>query len=123
MPKMLLPSTGVVDIFTIHTRLNPEEHRKVLHPDTIFVTAVRDPVPLFESAFNYFRLEQFYSATLEQFLNWPYEVGVLFKSAIIIKRNMNSFSLNFDTNTRVPKIGKMKPFSFKFDTNAIELQR
>ena len=75
MPKKLLPSTGVVDIFTIHTRLNPEEHRKVLHPDTVFVTAVRDPISLFESLYNYFSLQNYYKASFEEFLDWPYEVS------------------------------------------------
>ena len=74
IPKYLLPPSGVVDIFTVHTRLNPEEHRKVLHPDTVFVTAVRDPVELFESFFNYYKLSHVYGAELEEFLNWPFEV-------------------------------------------------
>ena len=95
--KELLPPNGIADIFTLHTRLNPEEHRKVLYPDTIYVTAVRDPVGLFESLFNYFELQDSYGASLEDFLNWSYEVLLTnnFNSKIFIylrKFSISDFS-------------------------------
>ncbi|KAF2347746.1 Galactose-3-O-sulfotransferase, partial [Trinorchestia longiramus] len=70
--KELLPPDGVVDLFAVHTRLNPSEHRKILHPDTVFVTVVRDPALLFESLYNYFRLSKHFNGSqLEEFLNFP----------------------------------------------------
>lgn len=76
VPRLLLPQSGVVDIFAMHTRLNPPEHRKILHPDTSFVTVVRDPALLYESLYNYFHLNHFYGMTLETFLSQPLEVSM-----------------------------------------------
>ncbi|XP_018014415.1 galactosylceramide sulfotransferase [Hyalella azteca] len=72
IPKPLLPSKGVVDIFAVHSRLNLPEHRKVLHPDSVFITVVRDPVNLFESLYNYFYLKYYYDLTLAQYMELPF---------------------------------------------------
>ena len=77
VPQELRPSSGFVDIFAMHTRLNVQEHRQVLHPDSVYVTAVRSPPLLFESLYNYFNLTEDLGVTLEQFLDMPLEVGDL----------------------------------------------
>lgn len=77
VPRRLLPPEGVVDIFAVHTRLNPSEHRKILHPDTVFVTIVRDPSLLFESLYSYYHLGKYFDgAPLEEFLNFPLQVKI-----------------------------------------------
>uniref|UniRef100_A0A6A7FX66 Galactosylceramide sulfotransferase-like n=2 Tax=Hirondellea gigas TaxID=1518452 RepID=A0A6A7FX66_9CRUS len=71
IPNNLLPSNGKVDIFAVHTRLNLEEHMKILHPDTFFVTVVREPAHLFDSLYSYFRLNNYFGVSLEDYLNYP----------------------------------------------------
>ena len=71
-----LPPSGIVDIFATHTRLNPDEHRKILHKDAIWVTAVRDPTTLFESLYNYFYLSGTYGKTLTEYLNLSLKVFI-----------------------------------------------
>ncbi|KAF2361227.1 Galactose-3-O-sulfotransferase [Trinorchestia longiramus] len=73
IPSNLLPKSGKVDVFAVHTRLNPLEHMEVLHPDTVFVTAVREPVSLFESLYNFFNFQNFNGLSLTEFLNLPFE--------------------------------------------------
>ena len=85
MPESLTPRSGKVDIFTVHTRLNIEEHKKVMPPDTIYITSVRDPITMLESIFNYFYLKKFYKTDFPGFvLNWNLTVsaiGLTFKCA------------------------------------------
>ncbi|CAL4072913.1 unnamed protein product, partial [Meganyctiphanes norvegica] len=71
MPGHLLPPSGKVDIFALHTRLDISELTKVLHNDTFWVTVVRDPVDLFESLYNFFHLEKNYMSSLEEFAKSP----------------------------------------------------
>lgn len=78
MATKYLPPEGLVDIFAVHTRLNPEEHRKILHPDAVFVTVVRNPATLFESLYNYFQLSYIYGGySLQRYLDQPFEVCML----------------------------------------------
>ncbi|XP_047485713.1 galactosylceramide sulfotransferase-like isoform X1 [Penaeus chinensis] len=71
IPKNLLPPSGKVDIFAVHTRLNFKEHSSVLHNDTRWVTLVRDPATLYESLFNFFHLKNGYNLDLSSFSSQP----------------------------------------------------
>lgn len=42
------------DILCSHMRLNTEELKKVMPPNTVYVTILRDPVQTFESVFSYY---------------------------------------------------------------------
>ena len=77
IPSWLLPASGKVDIFALHTRLNVPEHQLILHSDTVFVTAVRDPAAQFESLYNFFKFDQFYKMTLEKFATKTIEVNLI----------------------------------------------
>ncbi|CAL4087305.1 unnamed protein product [Meganyctiphanes norvegica] len=88
IPRHLLPPSGKVDIFALHTRLDISEHTKVLHNDTFWVTVVRDPVDLFESLYNYFHLQNFYMSSLEDFVKSP------LKSLLHHPRYLNKFGHN-----------------------------
>ncbi|XP_068246872.1 galactosylceramide sulfotransferase-like isoform X2 [Palaemon carinicauda] len=71
IPPNLLPRSGKVDIFAVHTRLNVEEHSKILHNDTRWITIVRDPSALYESLFNFFHLGDIYGVHLSLFSRVP----------------------------------------------------
>ncbi|XP_037793108.1 galactosylceramide sulfotransferase-like [Penaeus monodon] len=71
IPKSLLPPSGKVDIFAVHTRLNFKDHSSVLHNDTRWVTLVRDPATLYESLFNFFHLKNGYNLDLSSFSSQP----------------------------------------------------
>ena len=75
IPQNLLPPSGMVDIFAVHTRLNPTQHLKIMPNDTFYVTAVRNPVTLFESLYNYFHLELLNGLTFKKYLRLPVEVS------------------------------------------------
>jgi Galactose-3-O-sulfotransferase len=46
------------DIFTHHTRFSAQDVDKVMPPDTKKVTILREPTALFESLYNYYRLNR-----------------------------------------------------------------
>lgn len=91
MPKKLLPSDGVVDIFAVHSRLNPSQHSLVLHADARWLTVVREPAALYESLFNYyhmngafgFSLQEFSSKSLQELANLPRYGGKLGKNQML----------------------------------------
>lgn len=73
--KSLLPKSGLVDIFALHSRLNPPENQRVLHPDTRWVTVVREPTALYESLFNFYHMQGFYGFDLNRFGNITMKVS------------------------------------------------
>ena len=75
VPRSLRPPSGRLDIFAMHTRLNVPELSKIVHPDSMYITAVREPPFLYESLYNYFNLTGFHGKTLEQYLEMPLEVS------------------------------------------------
>uniref|UniRef100_A0A6A7FUN6 Galactosylceramide sulfotransferase-like n=2 Tax=Hirondellea gigas TaxID=1518452 RepID=A0A6A7FUN6_9CRUS len=70
----LFPASGIADIFAVHSRLNGPENKKVVAPDASFITVVRDPPQLFESLYNYFHLDEFFGATLDEYLKFPSDI-------------------------------------------------
>ena len=51
-------------IMALHTRYNRKEMKNVMGPDTKYITMLRDPVDLFESAYVYYRMISSYNMTL-----------------------------------------------------------
>lgn len=74
IPESLLPPDGKVDIFAVHSRLNAEEHRRVLAEDAKWVTIVREPASLFESLYTYYGIGRWYKLDLTELTNFPMEV-------------------------------------------------
>ncbi|XP_069183986.1 galactosylceramide sulfotransferase isoform X2 [Procambarus clarkii] len=71
IPKKLMPLKKKVDVFALHTRLNPREHTRILHNDTRWITIVRDPSALYESLFNFFHMDNGYGFQLSEFSTRP----------------------------------------------------
>ncbi|CAL4109522.1 unnamed protein product, partial [Meganyctiphanes norvegica] len=87
IPRKLLPPSGKVDIFAVHTRLSPD-HDKVLYNDSIWITVVRDPVSLYESLYNFFHLNYLYKFKLEDLVKLP------MKDLLLLPRYGNKFGKN-----------------------------
>ncbi|KAK8735426.1 hypothetical protein OTU49_005382 [Cherax quadricarinatus] len=71
IPRDLMPFKEKVDIFALHTRLNPPEHAHVLHNDTRWITIIRDPSALYESLYNFFHMNLGYGFELSEFSTRP----------------------------------------------------
>ena len=100
IPDSLMPSSGIVDIFTVHTRLNPPEHKKILHEDSLYVTIVREPSYLFESLYSYYNLKNMYNMSLEAFLSQTLEVSVYSMTLeAFLKPNSGGKCLKNDTGS------------------------
>lgn len=87
-----------------HMRFNQEEVAKLLHPDAVYVTILRDPAALFESAFHYYHrvvpLTWGISGEnkLSEFLNNP---GALYSPEAFNSfylKNLLFFDFGFDNN-------------------------
>ncbi|XP_063595259.1 galactosylceramide sulfotransferase-like [Penaeus indicus] len=74
IPEALLPPDGKVDIFAVHSRLNVEEHRKVVHRDARWLTIVREPASLFESLYTFYGIAPWYRLDVTELRNVPLEV-------------------------------------------------
>nr|XP_006818901.1 PREDICTED: galactosylceramide sulfotransferase-like [Saccoglossus kowalevskii] len=63
------------NIYTYHSRFSYKGISEVMPKDTVYMTVLRDPVPMYESSFTYFRIGGRYglkgSNALEQFLMNP----------------------------------------------------
>ncbi|XP_066988947.1 galactose-3-O-sulfotransferase 2-like isoform X2 [Macrobrachium rosenbergii] len=55
-PEWLLPPSGLVNMFGLHTRMDPYELQKILHRDSLWFTVLRHPVQLYTSLFTYFKM-------------------------------------------------------------------
>ena len=53
------------DIFCLHTVWNHEEVKAILGGQAFFFTMLRDPLELFISLWNYYRLDNAYNVTLQ----------------------------------------------------------
>jgi hypothetical protein len=63
------------DIFTHHTRFSAQDVDKVMPLDTKKVTIVREPTALFESLYNYYRLNRAgFGSSLASMLDFKAEV-------------------------------------------------
>ncbi|XP_078000174.1 galactosylceramide sulfotransferase-like [Glandiceps talaboti] len=75
---MIEAKDGVYNIFCHHARFNNEVITEIMPPNTIYVTILRDPVTVFESAFTYFLIGRRCGYTdkdpeaLEKFLQDPW---------------------------------------------------
>ncbi|XP_041666261.1 galactosylceramide sulfotransferase [Cheilinus undulatus] len=105
------------DCFNIvcnHMRFDPQEVAKLLPPDAVYITILRDPVDLFESSFHYYhravpltwRIKG--DDKLAEFLNDPqsYYSSDAFNSFYL--RNLLFFDFGFDNNLEAddPRVAK-----------------
>lgn len=105
IPERLMPNSGKVDIFAMHTRLNPPEHARVLHNDTLWITIVREPSALFESLFNFFRLDTGYGFDLSEFSTRPLsELASFPRYGDKFGRNQMLFDFGFPENLSVTEL-------------------
>uniref|UniRef100_A0A6A7FZL0 Galactosylceramide sulfotransferase-like n=1 Tax=Hirondellea gigas TaxID=1518452 RepID=A0A6A7FZL0_9CRUS len=79
-PAQYMPEDGAIDIFAVHTRLNENEHRKIMHADASFVTVVREPGHLFESMYTFYYLKDSYDGhNLKAYLELPLQLEKLYR--------------------------------------------
>ncbi|KAK4303304.1 hypothetical protein Pmani_024688 [Petrolisthes manimaculis] len=105
LPKNLVPAEGKVDMFVLHTRLNPKQHTAILHNDTIWVTIVRDPPALYESLFNYFHMNNAYGMQLSEYSAQPLEkLTALPRYVGKLGRNQMLFDLGYSDNLSVSEL-------------------
>ncbi|XP_068230148.1 galactosylceramide sulfotransferase-like [Palaemon carinicauda] len=105
IPKKLLPPSGKIDIFPIHSRLNVPEHSKILHEDSRWVTIVRDPSRQYESLFIYYKLRESYGLNLTQFRDMPIEkLDALPRKDGIFGKNQMLFDLGYPDNMSVSQL-------------------
>lgn len=101
MVPPLLPSFHY-SIFAHHTRFNYYELKKLMPPDSKFVTTLREPASLFESLYAYYYLTSGYNLTLEEFVSQDHKdaksIARLSKHVIYgrIGRNQMAFDLGLD---------------------------
>ncbi|KAL1461761.1 hypothetical protein WDU94_013633 [Cyamophila willieti] len=88
------------NVFTHHSRYNPEEVKLAMKPDAAFVTILRDPGTLFESLYTYCRFERRYNISFEQFKSNPGQHSHLLDSrhGSRFGRNQMCFDLGLDEN-------------------------
>ncbi|RWS05272.1 galactosylceramide sulfotransferase-like protein, partial [Dinothrombium tinctorium] len=101
--RSIVPNASVFgheyNILTHHSRLNYEEMRALMPRDTLFLTIVRHPVPLFESMVNYFGLEKFFHMKL-RFLGKSSRVSSkAWKSRYYGKLGLNQMLFDFGINS------------------------
>lgn len=96
-----LKKNSTYSILCHHTRFNYAEIRRLLPSDAVFITIVRDPAPLFESLYSYYRLNGTFNMSLVDFAR----AGPTYKKAFNqrfyrrIGRNQMSFDLGLSEDT------------------------
>ncbi|XP_042220409.1 galactose-3-O-sulfotransferase 4-like isoform X2 [Homarus americanus] len=105
IPNKLLPLHGVVDLFAVHSRLNPPEHKRILYNDTRWITIVREPATLYESLFNFFHMKNGYGFDLSQFSTRPMlELESLPRYGGKLGKNQMLFDLGYSDNMSVTEL-------------------
>lgn len=84
-------STKKFDLMSSHALFNYDLMAPKLHPDTIFVTILRDPAKTTESYFNYFNLQKRFEINFEKFLENP--TFQMREKPGSVLRNIQSFDL------------------------------
>lgn len=74
--RFLHPHTAHPHVIASHMRLNATELRRVMPPDTVYVTILREPAAMFESLFSYYSqhcasFKRVPNGSLEAFLDAP----------------------------------------------------
>lgn len=83
------------NVLTHHIRYNSTEVKKVMKPNAAFVTILRDPGTLFESMFNFYRLNIRLNTSLEEILADPdrYKDSLYYRRGYRYGANQMSFDL------------------------------
>ncbi|XP_064102736.1 galactose-3-O-sulfotransferase 4-like [Macrobrachium nipponense] len=105
VPRSLLPPSGKVDIFAVHTRLNVPEHSMILHNDSRWVTIVRDPSTLYESLYNFFHMGETFGIELSQYNTQSMKrLESLPRWGGKFGKNQMLFDLGYPDNMSVPEL-------------------
>lgn len=119
IPSNLMPSSQVVDIFAVHTRLNMKENKKIMPPDTYYVTVLRDPVGQFESMYKFFGLDRQYAMSLPSYLMLPLQKQMSYRRKDDkLGYNMMLFDLGYtiDGNMSATELrGSISTIDYFFD--------
>ncbi|XP_047469707.1 uncharacterized protein LOC125025647 [Penaeus chinensis] len=95
----LLPPSRHADVFVAHTRLDAAQMQRLMHPDALWVTVVRDPRGLFPSLYSYYKLHSFYGMSLKSFLQLPLEtMKTKSRFAAVMGANQMTFDLGHNTD-------------------------
>ncbi|XP_068227595.1 galactosylceramide sulfotransferase-like [Palaemon carinicauda] len=57
-----------LNIFAIHTKWNQEKVMNVMPKDSVYITAVREPIALFESLYTFLKMAKIYNQTLDEYV-------------------------------------------------------
>ncbi|XP_042219804.1 galactose-3-O-sulfotransferase 4-like isoform X2 [Homarus americanus] len=105
IPNKLMPRHGKVDLFAVHSRLNPPEHKRILYNDTRWITIVREPSTLYESLFNFFHMKHGYGFDLSQFSTRPMsELESLPRYGGKFGKNQMLFDLGYQVDMSVTEL-------------------
>ncbi|XP_064104514.1 galactosylceramide sulfotransferase-like isoform X2 [Macrobrachium nipponense] len=105
VPMTLLPENKLVDIFAVHTRLNYQQHSKVLYRDTKWVTIVREPTALYESLYSFYEMKRYYGFGLANFMNMDLETLEKFpRYAKKLGRNQMLFDFGYSPDADVAEL-------------------
>nr|XP_037278257.1 galactosylceramide sulfotransferase-like [Rhipicephalus microplus] len=99
IPADMIPPWGF-NIFCHHVRFGSDDLRRLMPPDTVFITILRDPARLFESLYLYYHLENHTGVSLEAFLKSDTKQRWLdtHRYAARFGRNQMLFDLGMDTS-------------------------
>ena len=64
-----LPRLPSYNILAHHTRLDYKEIRSIMPKDSVFITIVRDPIEVFESAYSYYGFNTYLGGSLHKFVS------------------------------------------------------
>lgn len=107
--KLIGESVRSVDntynVFTHHTRYNSKELKKVMKPNAAFVTILRDPATLFESMYNFYRMQKRLNVTIKEFMEDTdkYEEVLSARYNTRFGRNQMCFDLGFEDHLFSPE--------------------
>lgn len=101
--KYVHPHTPAPSIVANHMRFSASEVRRLMPPDTVYVTILREPAAMFESLFTYysqhcFSFKRVPNGSLEAFLEAPWRYYRADEKYSMFARNTLTFDLGGESN-------------------------
>ncbi|XP_072315664.1 galactose-3-O-sulfotransferase 3-like [Eucyclogobius newberryi] len=98
------PYTKPPNIITNHMRFNKKELEKLMPPDTVYITIMREPSAMFESLFDYFypfcqSMNRVPNKSISEFLDNPFKYYRLHEGDSMFARNCLTFDLGGDKDS------------------------
>lgn len=117
--KSLIPKTITADnkynVLASHMRYT-SELKSYQYPGTMMITILRHPVSLFQSMYEYFRMERSTNMTLEQFVKAAEKPPLWVKGSVYVYRGYNQMSVDLGFNlTNANNITAIHEFVDKID--------